>query len=142
MLAVRLAVAFAPLLAGCTLIDQRTFDPQAGILAKPPAAAGPPAAAPLVTVDFGRPSPDYAATLQQAVAQATSRKPGVEFDVVTVVPATGTTAEQEAAATGLTPDAREVARAINRDGVEDDRIHLSARAEAGVTSRQVRVFVR
>ena len=130
------------LLAGCTLIDQRTFDAHAGELAKPPAVAGPPAAQPLVTVDFAHPSPDYTAALQQAVAEATSRKPDVQFDVVTVVPATGTTAQQAAAAAGLTPDAREIARAINDDGVADDRIHLSARAEGGAESRQVQVFVR
>ncbi len=129
-------------LAGCTLIDQRTFNPQAG--RKPPDLAGPagPAPAPpLVTVDFGRPNPDYAAELHQAVVSAVSRKPDVQFDVVTVVPAAGAPADQVGAATGLTADARAVARAISADGVDDDRIHLLARAEA-VATRQVQVFVR
>ncbi len=129
-------------LAGCTLIDQRTFNPQAG--RKPPDLAGPAGpgpAPPLVTVDFGRPNPDYATELHQAVISAVSRKPDVQFDVVTVVPATGAPADQVGAATGLTAEARAVARAISADGVDDDRIHLLARAE-GVATRQVQVFVR
>ena len=75
------------------------------------------------------------------MTSAVSRKPDVQFDVVTVVPATGAPADQVGAATGLTAEARAVARAISADGVDDDRIHLLARAE-GVATRQVQVFVR
>ncbi len=138
----RLVVALAPLLAGCTLIDQRTFNPLAGMPAKAPVVAGPAPTPPLVAIDFGRPSPDYAAALEQAVAAALARKADAQFDVITIVPATGTAAQQTEAAVGLIPDARDVARAINRDGVDDDRIHLQARADAGVATRQVQVFVR
>ena len=130
------------LLVGCTLIDQRTFNPRAGFPATVPAPPGPPAAVPLVTIDVSKANPDYAASLHQAVADALSRKPTVEFDVVSVVPATGTPEQQVAAASGITGDAREIARAINADGVDDDRIHLSARADGGVATRQVQVFVR
>ncbi len=127
---------------GCTLVDQRTFNPQAGARPKPPAPTGPAPAPPLVTVDFGQPDPQYAAALHQAVAEALARKPDVQFDVVTVVPGTGTTEQQVAAASGITGNAREIARAINSDGVDDDRIHLQARSDASVTTRQVQVFVR
>ena len=127
-------------LLGCTLIDQRTFDPQAGMPAKPPATPGPPPVLPLVTIDLSRPDPNYTTALHQAVEDAVSRKPDVQFDVVSVVPATGTPAQQIAAATGITGSAREIARAINADGVDDDRIHLSARADS-VPNRQVQVFV-
>ena len=126
--------------AGCTLVDQRTFNAHAGTRPKPP-ATGPGPAPALVTVDFSKPNPQYAAALDQAVAEAVSRKPDVQFDVVTVVPGTGTPAQQVTAATGLTADAREIARAINRDGVDDDRIHLEARSDGSVTTRQVQVFV-
>ena len=132
----------AVLLAGCTLIDQRTFNPQAGVPAKPPAAPGPPAIVPLVTINLAKAIPDYAASLHQSVANALARKPDVQFDVVSVVPAAGTPAEQVAAATGITADARAIARAINADGVDDGNIHLSARSDAGVTAREVQVFVR
>ncbi len=141
----RIAASLLPVLltlaAGCTLVDQRTFNPQAGAKPRPPAPTGPGLAPPLVTVDYARPDPDYAAALHQAVALAVARKPNVEFDVVTVVPNTGTPTQQVAAATGLTANAREIARAINGDGVDDDRIHLQARAQAGITSRQVQVFI-
>ncbi len=76
------------------------------------------------------------------MSEAVGRKPDVAFDVTSVVPATGTPAEQAAAATGITADARDVARAINAAGVDDGRIHLSARADAAARSRQVQVFVR
>jgi hypothetical protein len=138
----RIIVAFVPLLAACTLIDQRTFNPNAGVMTKVAVAPGPAPIPPLVVVDFAKPNPDYEAALLRAVNDAVGRKPDVQFDVVTVVPATGTIAQQAAAATGLVPDAREVARAINRDGVDDDRIHLTARTDASVATRQVQVFVR
>ncbi|WP_158745595.1 hypothetical protein [Acidisphaera sp. L21] len=128
------------LVGGCTLIDQRTFNPHAGERPKiaQPAQAVAPA---LVTVDYGTPDPQYAGALHQAVTDAVARKPDVQFDVVTVVPAIGTPANQVAAATGITANAREIARAISADGVDDDRIHLEARAVSGATSRQVQVFV-
>jgi hypothetical protein len=129
-------------LGGCTLVDQRTFNAEAGKPPVVPPPPGPPAQKPLITIDFSGVRPDYAEALRQAVEQAVSRKPSVAFEVATVVPNKGTPAEQVAAATGLTPDARDVARAINADGVNDDKIKLTARAVAGVDSRQVQVFVQ
>ena len=131
------------LLGGCTLIDQRTFNPMAGAKPAPPLPPpGPAPAPPLVTIDFGRPNPDYTTALQQAVDQARSRKPDVQFDVVTVVPNTGTPENQVAAATALTADAREVARRIEANGVDDDHIHLLARAQIGVPTRRIEIYVR
>lgn len=126
--------------AGCTLLDQRTFNPQAG---KRPAlpATGPGPAPSLLTVDYSKSDPQYLAALHQAVADAVAVKADVQFDVVTVVPGSGTPAQQVAAATGLTASAREIARAINQDGIDDDRIHLEARSDATAATRQVQVFV-
>ena len=135
------ALLCSTLLVGCTLIDQRTFNPRAGFPATMPTTPGPPPVLPFLTIDLSTAHPDYAAALNQAVAEAVGRKPNVEFDVVSVVPGTGTPAQQVAAATGITGDAREIARAINADGVDDDRIHLSARADSGVRTRQVQIFV-
>ena len=129
-------------LGGCTLIDQRTFDANAGKPPVIPPPPGPPAQIPLLVIDLGQPHPDYDQALRQAVEDAVSRKPSVRFEVATVVPGTGTPEEQVAAATAVTPEARDVARAINADGVDDDRITLSARSEVGVPSRRVEVFVR
>ncbi len=129
------------LLVGCRLVDQRTFDPQAGIVKTVPAPPGPAPIVPLVTINLSKANPDYRVALDQAIGQAHARKPDVEFDVVSVVPASGTPAQQVAAATGITGDAREIARSINADGIDDGRIHLSARSDAGASVRQVQVFV-
>ncbi|MEJ1977420.1 MAG: hypothetical protein WDN49_16285 [Acetobacteraceae bacterium] len=136
-----LIAALLLLLAGCKLIDQTTFNPNAG---KPPAAPAPIVAAaelPLITIDFSTPDPVYDTALRLAVSDAVSRKPDVIFDVTTVVPATGTPADQVAAATALSADARLVARTISSEDVNDDQVHLSARSEAGLASRQIRVYV-
>ena len=138
----RFAVCLIVSLCGCTLVDQRTFNPDAGkppVIAQPP---GPPVLLPLVTVDFGQPNPDYADSLRQAVDAALSRKPDAKFEVATVVPATGTPAAQVSAAQTLTPDARQIAREIAADGVPDERIQLTARALPSVGTRQVQVFVQ
>ncbi len=140
----RISVRFlAPLLilAGCKLVDQTTFNPNAGKLPTPPVIVGP-SAPPLLTIQVNDPTLSYEPILRQQVAAALARKPDVVFDVVTVVPATGTPASQTAAATEVISDARQVARTINSEGVDDPRIHLAARSEAGLAAREIRVFVR
>ena len=139
---VRPAVCLIAVLCGCTLVDQRTFNPDAGKPPVIPQRPGPPAILPLVTIDFGQPDPDYAEPLRQAVDSALARKPDAKFEVATVVPATGTPADQVSAAQTLTPDARQIARAIAADGVADERIQLTARALPSVGTRQVQVFVQ
>ena len=132
----------ACMLGGCTLIDQQVV--AQWFNNKPPAPPPKPVASgALMTITLGSASLDSdLPAVHQAVAQALGRKPDVEFDVVTVVPSTGTPAQQVAAAEAVTSDARTVARAINADGVDDNRIHLAARAEPGVTERQIEIFVR
>jgi hypothetical protein len=134
-----LALLLLPLLAGCKLIDQRTFDPRAGMGPEVPPPPGPPP--PLITIDFDKPDPVYETPLRQAVDAALARKPTVNFDVVTIVPAVGTADQQAAAAISIRGDAREVARIIVDQGADIDRVHLLARSQAGVTGRQVQVFI-
>ena len=134
-----LAVLLPPLFGGCTLIDQRTFNPRAGLPPEKPPLPGPPP--PLITMDFERPGLVYEPQLREAVDQALSRKPTADFDVVTVVPALGTPQQQADAGSSIRGDAREVGHIINDQGVDLERVHLLARSEAGVTGRQVQVFV-
>jgi hypothetical protein len=131
----------ASLLGGCTLVDQRTFNPRAGMEPPPPPSTAPGPPPPLITVDFEKPNPAYEAPLREAVDQALSRKQTVEFDVITIVPAVGLPAQQVDAAISIRADARDIARVIGNEGVDPDRIHMLARAEPGVTARQVRVYV-
>jgi hypothetical protein len=87
-------VKFAPilaslLLAGCTLIDQRTFAPSPE--AEPiPVVPGAPVRydprTPLISIDFASPSPNYRDLLRLAVRAAESRNGSVQFDVVAVTP--------------------------------------------------------
>ena len=128
------------LVGGCTLIDQRTFNPRAGLGPIPPPGVGPPP--PLIAIDFAGSAPVYEASLRQAVDQAIARKPTVVFEVATVVSATGTLEQQAEAASSLRNDARDVARIIAEEGVDADRINLVARSEAGAAGRQVLVMVR
>ena len=127
------------LLPGCTLVDQRTFNPAAGVApvvasaaAAPPAASGPPA---LLTL---RMPGDHDAAIRQAVAAARARKPDVTFDVVASVPLEPVPTIEEAAAA----DAARIARAIVAAGVPQSRVRLTARPEAGAEPRDIRVFVR
>ncbi len=137
-----LLLALTVLTGGCTLIDQRTFNPRAGLgLPDPPTItpAGPPP--PLITMDFEKPNTVYEAQLREVVDKALSRKPGVVFDVVTVVPETGTPAQQADAAISIRADAREVARIIADQGASPDQVHMLARAEPKAAGRQVQVYV-
>ena len=129
------------LLGGCALIDQRTFNPRAGLGPEPPPMPGPGAAPPLVSIDFAKPDAVFEEALRRAVDDAVARKPTVAFDVVTVVPATGTVEQQANAAGSIRGDAREVARIIADEGADPDGIHLLARGEPGAVGLLVQVYV-
>ena len=123
-------------LSGCTLIDQRTFNPQAGLPPvrptppPPPLPLAPPepGAPPLLSIRLPGPS-DLRATVAKAVASARARKRDVVFDVVEITPGTG-----------AGPEAAEIARIIVGQGVPAARVNLSARPVANV-AHEVRVFV-
>jgi len=130
------------LLPGCTLIDQNTFRPGAGappvIPAAPPApvpAAAFPGPPPLLILPAGQPGTD---AVRAAVAAARARKPGVEFDVVAILPGTPT----DAAARTATLGAAEVARQIVAQGVPQSRVRVLARPEPAATVGDIRIYVR
>ncbi len=137
----RVPLVLALSLSGCTLIDQNTFNPQAGavpVIAAPPAVAvapvlpGPP---PLVVIGAADPA-EYGDALRKAVAAARARKPDVMFDVVEVQPATA------AGDAAIGARAAGVARVIVAEGVAPGRVRLVARPDAGATVQVVRVYVR
>src|ERR1019366_4600613 len=80
------------LLAGCALVDQKTFAPAPEAKAQPAAAPAPPAAVrfdartPLVTIDFGGPPPSYEELLRYAVRAAEKRDGAVQYDVIAMLP--------------------------------------------------------
>lgn len=131
-------------LMGCRLVDQTTFG---GKPQKPPPdmltqALQPGPAVPLVTIVFNGGEVAYTDQLRLAVQMAEARKPDVQYDVVTVVPASGTPADQVAAARAGESDAVDVATEMNELGVDPPRIHMAARTDPNVNARELRIYVR
>ena len=136
-------LASAPM-AGCKLVDQRTFVAHADA---PPVVTIPPgrpvaAVPPLLAIRFPAGSDQWAGPLRVAVGLATSRKPDVLFTVESVVPARGTPSEQAAHLARATADAQTVAAAIVADGVDPLQVQLTAATGEGVPTEEIRVYVR
>lgn len=124
------------LVAGCALIDQRTFapSPEAEAIPVVPTVRVPAdPRTPLVTIDYTKPSPNYRDLLRLAVHAAESRSGAVQYDVVAIAPALQSSPP---------PQALEVMRAIAAENVPPARIHLGARAEPALSALQVRIYVR
>jgi len=131
------------LLAGCKLIDQRSFNPQAGL---PPARPVLPALhisgpTPLVSISYTTADPPYADELANAVKRALAVKPNVLFSVQTLVPLTSSIEAQQAALSAATPTGREIGEAIIADGADQGQIELSVRTDPAVKVKEVRIFV-
>ena len=79
--------AAALLLSGCKLIDQTTFapSPEAATAAPEPPRADPRAA--LLTIGYAAPAPNYQEMMRYAVRAAETRAPGVQYDVIAMLPA-------------------------------------------------------
>jgi hypothetical protein len=139
----RIAVlCLTALLAGCKLIDQRTFEP---------ARSGPSATAlartnlpklPLVTISFAFADLDWRPSVQQAVIAAESRKPAVEFDVVTPIPTSASQKLQDQYSATGRADALMVANELQSDGVPPDRIGIRFQGDPGVPPREVLIYTR
>ncbi len=144
------AILFALLLAsplwGCKLVDQRTFDPQAGtppVVPKPPVPAAQPdraldGLAPLVTIRVGQDT-GYDQAVQQATTAVLARKRDAQFTVLTAVPPSA--AEAQAVAR-VAPEAARVGAIIERRGVPASRVRLEARAEPNLGAPELRIYVQ
>jgi len=137
-------LALLPLLAGCKLVDQTTFG---GKPEKPPPdmltqalRPGPPL--PLVTIVFNGGEVAYVDELRLAVQMAEARKPDVQYNLVTVVPAHGDPSDQVKAAEQGKSDAIAVADEMIGLGVDPTRMQMSARTDPGVNARELRIYVR
>jgi hypothetical protein len=126
----------AGLLAGCKLIDQTTFSPspEATAAAKPEPPKVDPRS-PLLAIGYATPNPNYQDLLRYAVQQAETRAPGIQYDVVAMLPsgADAAAAQSRAAA---------VMRDIMALGVPADRIHLGLRTAQADGAQEVRIYVR
>lgn len=122
-------------LAGCKLIDQTTFapSPEASAAMVEPPKADPRVA--LLTIDYDQPNPGYQDLLRYAIHAAETRAPGVQYDVIAMLPPKADPAAAQRRAV-------EVMRAIMAQGVPAGRIHLGLRAEQAGGATEVRVYVR
>ena len=139
-------LAASLLLSGCLhpdwrLIDQRTFWPPHNPTSADIARANLPPL-PLVIIRFDQVDYDYRPTLADAVQAAETRKPDVEFDVLTPIPTSAAQEVQEKFARQGAADAQEVANALGADGIGPDRVHIGYRGDPGSPPREVRIYVR
>ena len=140
-----IAALLVPLLvavAGCTLVDQRTFQRAAPGPAAAEIARAKAPALPLVSIRLDQPGADYRPALAEAVQAAQQRKPDVTFDVLAMVPSQATAGEQDRRAGEAAQDAREVAAAMVAVGIPQDRMRLGLRGDPGTPPREVRIYVR
>ena len=133
-------------LAGCKLIDQRTFEakpvppPQSALQAL--AAGNQRPNLPLVTIPLGDLDGSWSPILVAAERQAVARKPDVQFDVVTLRPTDPALEADPAVAKSLDSAAQAVAGVLLADEVPAERVHLGVRGDAGRPPPEVLVFVR
>ena len=128
--------------AGCTLVDRRTFEgrdhaPAAADVAR---AKLPPL--PFVTIDMANPDEDFRPSLANAVEAAEARKSDVEFDVLAPIPTTKTQDVQAEFAKNGEADTATVASALGYAGVSMDRVHVGFTGDPGNPSREVRIYLR
>jgi hypothetical protein len=122
-------------LAGCHLLDQTDFEPKRPAVAAPPPIPSPETRQALVTIDYVKANPDYAAALTDAIKAVETRRPGTLYDVTAVI---GTLAD---APMGRSR-AAEVMTAIEAQGVIPARVQLGLMLEPGRKTQQVRVYLR
>ncbi|MGC5748765.1 hypothetical protein J4P41_09015 [Gluconobacter sp. NFX36] len=135
-----------PLLAGCQLIDQRTFNPQAGKPPRPyipPAPPAPKPKPPFLQIEGGTPEAEYGPAVDKAVKAALARKENVLFIVQLLVPLQNDPSAQAKAMTEATQsDLQPVAHRINTAGAQQIQIEMHAVADGSVTHPVIRVDVR
>jgi hypothetical protein len=131
-------------LPACHLVDQRDFNPQAGmpppkkVVAVRPAPARPA----LVTIRYSEPHPDYREALTAAVKAALARKPAAQFIVSTVAPSAATADEAVDLAAQAAGSGREVAQTIVDAGAEPAQVEQLVSVDPAARYREVVVNVK
>jgi hypothetical protein len=97
---------------------------------------------PLVTIRFDKANVDYQQILYAALTQALQTRPGASFSIVAVSPTRGTVTAVQLAQTAAQRHAQEVLRSMTDMGVPASRLTVQSQTDPGVSSNEVRVFVR
>lgn len=137
------ALLLLPLaLAACALPGRQTLAPLP-VAAAPTNIAATRAFAdhiPLVEITPG--TPDFAAALRSAVAQALAIKPDAVFEVVASAPAGATPDASAARLQALAGFAASVAQSLLADGIPLARLSLSAATAAPAAPNLILVYVK
>jgi len=142
VVAAALAIA-GGVLAGCKLIDQRTFEGRARAPTPEEVARAkslPPL--PFITIRMDDPDADFRPDLAAAVEAAEARKADVEFDVLAPIPTAASRDVQDQFTRNGEQDTQTVANALGYDGVSLDRVHVGFRGDPGSPPREVRIYLR
>ncbi|MFT9027361.1 hypothetical protein [Acetobacter indonesiensis] len=133
-------------LSGCKLVDQKTFNPQAGKPPKPyipPPPPGPPPVPPLVELVSGTPPAEWSAPVEQMVRKALVRKPNILFVVKCLVPPSGNSDLDQLTLVQLVQgDGQAVTQAIIKAGAAPDQVEITAMPDSTVTKPVIRVYVQ
>ncbi|WP_254454688.1 hypothetical protein [Acetobacter estunensis] len=136
----------AGFLAGCKLLDQRTFDPNASRPPKvyiPPPPPGPPPIPPLIEVMAGTPRSQWESAVQTVTRKALDRKPNILFLVrVLAPPGTSEDATRDALQRVLAEEGQPIADTIVGAGADPAQVEMSAMPDSSVASPRVQVYVR
>jgi type IV pilus biogenesis protein CpaD/CtpE len=137
-----LAALFLIALAGCTLVDQRSFQREGAAPGAQEVARAGAAAQQVVAVRLGDPAEAWRRSVADAVQAAAQRTPGAAFDVMALVPLRGEPAEQDRRVAEASRDARAVAEVLGAAGIPAERVRLGLQGDPGSPARDVRVFQR
>jgi hypothetical protein len=131
-------------LPACHLVDQRDFNPQAGLPPAKPVVAVPsaPAKPALVTIRYMEPNPPYREALTAAVHAALARKPDVQFIVSTVAPQAETADEAADLGARAAASGREVAQTIVDAGAAPAQVEQLVNVDPSARYREVVVQVQ
>jgi hypothetical protein len=89
----------------------------------------------LLTINYTEPNPSYQDVLRYAVRTAETRAPGVQYDVIAILPSGADVAAAQRRAS-------EVMRSIMDQGVADSRVHLGLRTAPAGSPQEIRVYVK
>jgi len=98
--------------------------------------------APLVVIRFDKANVDYQQILYAALTQALQSRPGAAFSIIAVSPTRGTVTAVQLAQTAAHRHAEEVLRSMTDMGVPASRLAVASQTDPGISSNEVRVFLR
>ncbi|MEL0012664.1 MAG: hypothetical protein VW881_04455 [Alphaproteobacteria bacterium] len=97
---------------------------------------------PLVLIRFDRPNVPYKEPVFSAVSEALNRRPGSVFDVVSIVPQSGSPAQVALNANQARRNGEKVVQTLLEMGLPSDRVSLNSTSSGQVTNNEVHIYVR